>query len=390
MFCTKCGKELKDEWGVCPYCGAKAYGDKTKKVDDFLIKRKSEKQDENSANFDKEEKSEQESGTLNKISFFKFVILSVLTFGIYGLYTYYQFIKITDTLCEGDEDSSPSLAAVIVVGAFTLGIYYFYWVYKQAQRLQNIAPKYNCEVKENGGNILVWNAFGSFILIGPLIAWYKMFKNMNMLVENYNTGNINSQFIISPQVPTKKGEFIGILAGFYGINILFYILMMVLIKFLFVIDDDMFDNSSAYVTDAYTEENEIYGNNNEQTLGDDIYSSDNVVRGSVSSNSNNELFIGQTDKYYHAGTSEEWTTLYFTQVSNDSDTYMVIIQSWDGTSRVYNGMLQDDSTFRGYEGGSYEILCQWTDPYTIEVAYYIDTNYVNSDTFYDKEYWGFS
>lgn len=23
MFCEKCGKELKDEWGSCPYCGAK-------------------------------------------------------------------------------------------------------------------------------------------------------------------------------------------------------------------------------------------------------------------------------------------------------------------------------------------------------------------------------
>ena len=38
MFCTTCGKELKEEWSICPYCGNETNDENEKKEKKEIIK----------------------------------------------------------------------------------------------------------------------------------------------------------------------------------------------------------------------------------------------------------------------------------------------------------------------------------------------------------------
>jgi hypothetical protein len=53
-------------------------------------------------------------------------------------------------------------------------------------RLQDNGPKYNLTIKESGATVLLWYVLGSFIIVGPFIAYYIIIKNTNALTDEYN------------------------------------------------------------------------------------------------------------------------------------------------------------------------------------------------------------
>jgi hypothetical protein len=114
------------------------------------------------------------------------IIFSIITFGIYGLYWTHKLAKDVNTICEGDGKKTSGFPKYFLLGIITLGIYGLVWLYKLGNRLQDNAPKYNLTFKESGGTILLWYIFGSFIIVGPIIAMHIIIKNTNALADEYN------------------------------------------------------------------------------------------------------------------------------------------------------------------------------------------------------------
>jgi heme/copper-type cytochrome/quinol oxidase subunit 2 len=103
------------------------------------------------------------------------------------LYFIYKLAKDVNTLCGGDGKKTRGLLFFLFIGFITLGIYNWFWVFMLGDRLQDNAPRYGLSFKESGGVILLWMILGSFIIVGPFIAWYIIIKNTNALAEAYNT-----------------------------------------------------------------------------------------------------------------------------------------------------------------------------------------------------------
>lgn len=101
MYCTNCGRKIKDGERYCPYCGTKTFN---------------------------EYEFNQQSRLCNfQTQYSMCIILSIVTFGIYGLYWLYCLASDINTLT-GEEDSSGF--KVLILSIITLGLYELYWLYK--------------------------------------------------------------------------------------------------------------------------------------------------------------------------------------------------------------------------------------------------------------------
>ena len=114
------------------------------------------------------------------------ILLSVITFGIYWLYWIHKLAKDVNTLCSGDGKRTGGLIKLLLLSVITVGIYGCVWWYMLGDRLQDNAPRYNVQVKESGGTILLWMIAGALIAVGPFIAMHIVIKNTNALADEYN------------------------------------------------------------------------------------------------------------------------------------------------------------------------------------------------------------
>ena len=145
MYCKNCGKKIEDDWTVCPYCNSSIEAEKENRKDMGAEVKPGDMQrfvpDPNMK--------------LKKFNFAKYLILSLVTLGIYSIVVLYRFTKTVNILCDGDEKESPNYIVVYLLGIVTLGVYQLYWIYKQAERMQDIAPKYNCTISTSPVSIPV-------------------------------------------------------------------------------------------------------------------------------------------------------------------------------------------------------------------------------------------
>ena len=102
MYCTNCGRKIKDGERYCPYCGTKTFNEYAR--NQKLLK-------DNDANLSGDDIRE---GMC--------IILSIVTFGIYGLYWLYCLASDVNTLT-GEENSSGF--KVLILSIITLGLYDF-------------------------------------------------------------------------------------------------------------------------------------------------------------------------------------------------------------------------------------------------------------------------
>ena len=121
MFCNECGNEIQGDVKWCPYCGMEL---KRTAVQDAV------KPEEQSPVY-----AEQTGNKVKKISFWKMLLLSVVTVGIYMIYTLFCMAKDINLLCKGDGKDSPNFFVVILLNFVTGGVYGIYWMYLQQQRL---------------------------------------------------------------------------------------------------------------------------------------------------------------------------------------------------------------------------------------------------------------
>lgn len=120
-------------------------------------------------------------------SMFVVILLSLITFGIYGLYFTYSYARDMNIVCEGDGKKTGGLLAQIFLTLITFGIYYYVWTYKVGERIRDNCQKNGVESPCTGGSLLLWDILGAMIIIGPLVAYHKEIKGLNMLCTCFNS-----------------------------------------------------------------------------------------------------------------------------------------------------------------------------------------------------------
>lgn len=115
------------------------------------------------------------------------ILLSLITCGIYGIIFWWSYTKELNTACGNDGEQSPNYIVVLLLSTITFGIYYYYWIYKQGNRIQKAAEAYGIHCQENGTTVLLWQLFGLLLCgVGALIGSHIMIKNLNMICNQYN------------------------------------------------------------------------------------------------------------------------------------------------------------------------------------------------------------
>ena len=115
----------------------------------------------------------------------KLILFTIPTFGIYNIYFWFQFTKDLNEMNQEDKRIK-NYILVWCLSILTLGIYRWVWLFYLADRIQVTGDRMGMQMKPGGGTVLAWKLFGSFILIGPLVADYYLIRNMTRLAQDYN------------------------------------------------------------------------------------------------------------------------------------------------------------------------------------------------------------
>ena len=116
----------------------------------------------------------------------KCLLLSLITLGIYDLFLIHKMAKEAN-LADTSTKKVGGLIFYIIFTTLTLGIYAFYWNYKVCEKFANSVRSAGKQPRITGGAWLLWMIFGSFIIVGPIIATYKQIHSWNDSNAVYNS-----------------------------------------------------------------------------------------------------------------------------------------------------------------------------------------------------------
>ena len=123
-------------------------------------------------------------------SFWMYFLLTFITCGLYSIYYWYVFTEDLNRICgEKVPEAKPSMNYILVLllSIVTCGIFYYFWLYQQGNRMQDASRAYGRDFHESGTTYLVWVLFGALLCgIGSLYGVYLMIRNMNTLIGEYN------------------------------------------------------------------------------------------------------------------------------------------------------------------------------------------------------------
>ena len=123
-------------------------------------------------------------------SFWKLLILSVLTFGIYELWYLHRIAKDVNLMCEGDGKHSPGVLVMFLLSIVTCGIYGMLWWCNMHDRMRSAAKRYDSNIDQTTSGLMLL-FIGAYFLWGILtwVAIYKFLGSMNELSVAYNRHN---------------------------------------------------------------------------------------------------------------------------------------------------------------------------------------------------------
>ena len=176
MFCSNCGTELSDGEKFCPNCGAPVNGDS--EIKGFTATEEGNSSDSYNQSI---------LALRTDRSLLVFVLLNIITCGIYKYFFFYQMIRDVNTACEGDGRNTQGLLILVLLSFITCGIYSYVWFYQLGDRLPNNCQRYGFPAAGNGTTVLLWMILGAFLCgIGPFIALYIIFEQVNRVCTGYN------------------------------------------------------------------------------------------------------------------------------------------------------------------------------------------------------------
>ena len=161
MYCPNCGSPMYDGADICPACGTNVTGNYTNRPVNQLKTNR---------------------------GLVKYILLSIITFGIYGLVIMSNISTDINTIAgryDGKKTTHFCLMAFIF-SWLTLGIAPFVWFHKISNRIGGELRRRGINYSFGAGSFWGWYILGCFIVVGPLVYCYKLFKAMNLLSEHYN------------------------------------------------------------------------------------------------------------------------------------------------------------------------------------------------------------
>lgn len=223
FFCENCKAEVSLDDEFCGNCG--------QKIDHGRIKDSGE----SAGAFPKpavQETHAQNAGAaydakcqLKTKSFWKYLLLGLVTFGIYAIYVMWHVTKDINDVCKEDDRPSPNYIVVALLSGITFGIYGMYWYYRQGRRLYEVSPRYDAEIKENGMTYLLWILF--LPGIGELVAAYLLFKNLNRCISKYNGNHVTDKPLLPQRAGTGQKVLFGIAIAVRVLVVIFWIAVFI-------------------------------------------------------------------------------------------------------------------------------------------------------------------
>ncbi|MBQ8085585.1 MAG: DUF4234 domain-containing protein [Lachnospiraceae bacterium] len=115
----------------------------------------------------------------------KLLLFTIPTLGIYNIYFWFTLTKDLNEMNQ-EEKKLKNYFLVIFLSIITLGIYRWVWFFYVADRIQTTGADIGIKIKPGPSITLIWKLFGTFILIGPLVANFLVIRNMNKVAKQYN------------------------------------------------------------------------------------------------------------------------------------------------------------------------------------------------------------
>ena len=115
----------------------------------------------------------------------KLLLFTIPTLGIYNIYFWFTLTKDLNEM-NPEEKKLKNYFLVIFLSIITLGIYRWVWFFYVADRIQTTGADIGIKIKPGPSITLIWKLFGTFILIGPLVANFLVIHNMNKVAKQYN------------------------------------------------------------------------------------------------------------------------------------------------------------------------------------------------------------
>lgn len=162
-YCSKCGKELKDNVTACMYCGStieSTPGGSITPVYQLKTNR----------------------------TLLKYVLLSIITFGIYGIVVLSSVSTDINTIAS-KYDGKKTMHFCLVCFIFswlTFGIVPIVWYHRISNRIGGELSRRSLDYSFGASTFWLWNVLGALIIVGPFIYVHKLLKSMNLLSADYN------------------------------------------------------------------------------------------------------------------------------------------------------------------------------------------------------------
>ncbi len=120
-------------------------------------------------------------------SAWKLIIFNILTLGIYPIVFFIPFAFDLDKIApKSDRSKTMNYLFAYILAIFTFSIVLDVWHYQISSRVEEALAKRNISYEFSTSTFWGWFFFGSLILVGPYIYFYKLCKAMNLLCESYN------------------------------------------------------------------------------------------------------------------------------------------------------------------------------------------------------------
>lgn len=121
-------------------------------------------------------------------SLWKFVLLSIVTFGIY-LLVYFSSVSSDINVIASRYDGKKTMHFCLlffIVSPLTCGIASLVWYHNISSRIGSELKRRGMSYSFGAADFWLWNILGTLILVGPFIYIHKMSKAMNLLADNFN------------------------------------------------------------------------------------------------------------------------------------------------------------------------------------------------------------
>jgi len=120
-------------------------------------------------------------------SMWRLMLLNIVTLGIYSVVFFIPFSFDLDKIApKRDRSKTMNYLFAYATALFTFAIILTYWHYQIAERVEEALTKRDIRYDFGTNDFWSWYFFGSFILVGPFIYFYKLCKAMNLLCADYN------------------------------------------------------------------------------------------------------------------------------------------------------------------------------------------------------------